>query len=317
MDSFLLLKYLKGSASPKEEAQVRSWLADDPDGSHRATYSQMHNVYNGMTIMGGNSNGGSYSRRTSLRRRIIACSVAASVAALCILGLVRHEKNAAVDRLAARSETIFVPAGKSLMIELEDGSKMWLNGGSEVEKPAVFGRKSRNVTVRAGEVLFDVAKDADRPFFVETFATTVKVLGTRFDVEVDESEQTCSVSLLRGKVSASNPSSDETVELAPDEKVAFVRGRMTKSVIANRSAVDCWTEGLIDVSGQPFDELMRKFEKVYNVSIVIERKDIPKVSYTRGKVRISDGIDHALEVLKMASDFDFEHDFNTNTIFVK
>ena len=168
-----------------------------------------------------------------------------------------------------------------------------------------------------GRTMLDVAKDERHPFYVETFASTVKVLGTRFDVEVDETEQAFAVTLLRGRVVAQDKRSRGTVDLQPDERLALKDGRLTKTRVTNPSAVDCWTEGLIDVSDIPFDALMRKFENAFNVKILLDRDEMPTISYTRGKIRISDGIDHALEVLQVAADFVYERDFDKNTIIIK
>ena len=315
MDSYQLLKYLKGSCSPKEEAEIQHWLADDPDGSHKETYRQMHNIYNGMTLYGGSSR--KEARPVSWWRRFAVWSGAAAAAAALFAGVLVHQHHATIDRLAAQTEIIRVPQGQSLQLDLEDGTKIWLNGGTEIERPAVFGRKDRRLTVRHGEVLLDVVKDEKHPFYVETFASTVKVLGTRFDVEVDETAGEFAVTLLRGRVVAQGKDSRETVALQPDERLALENGRLAKSRVTNRSAVDCWTEGLIDVSGIPFDALMRKFEKAFDVRIVLDRDEIPTISYTRGKIRISDGIEHALDVLQVAADFTYERDFDSNTIIIK
>ncbi|HBH09535.1 MAG TPA: Fe2+-dicitrate sensor protein, partial [Rikenellaceae bacterium] len=56
---------------------------------------------------------------------------------------------------------------------------------------------------------------------------------------------------------------------------------------------------------------------VYNVRIVIDRKDMPEIRYSRGKVRVSDGVDHALEMLSKASDFKWSHDRDTNVITIR
>ena len=315
MDSYQLLKYLKGACSPKEEAEIHHWLADDPDGSHKETYRQVHNIYNGMTLYG-SRNAVDTARSSRLRRLALWAAGAAAMVALTI-GISLHQRRVIYDRLAAQTETIRVPQGKSLQMDLEDGTKIWLNGGTEIERPRVFGRKDRRLSVRGGEVLLDVAKDAKRPFYVETFASTVQVLGTRFDVEVDEKEGAFAVTLLRGRVTATDPGTAETVDLQPDERLALENGRLTKSRVLNRSAVDCWTDGLIDVSGIPFDALMRKFEKAYDVRIILDRPDLPTISYTRGKVRISDGIEHALNVLRVAADFTYERDYDSNVIIIK
>ena len=52
METYLLIKYLKCSTTPEEEARVKEWLADDPDGSHAKQYSDAHFLYEGMIIHG-------------------------------------------------------------------------------------------------------------------------------------------------------------------------------------------------------------------------------------------------------------------------
>lgn len=52
MDTYLLIKYLKCSTTPEEEAQIHAWLADDPDGSHAKQYSDAHFMYEGMLLHG-------------------------------------------------------------------------------------------------------------------------------------------------------------------------------------------------------------------------------------------------------------------------
>ena len=315
MDSYLLIKYFKGSASPSEKEQVYSWLANDTDGSRKESYRQMHDIYNGMALYG--DGGASYMKRRSLRRRIIAGITAIAASVAIVFGLITIERNRAIDILASKTETLYVPAGESMKMTLDDGSSIWLNGDTEIELPAVFGRKDRKLTVRRGEILLDVAKDESRPFYVETFASTIKVLGTRFDVMVDEADAFCSVALLRGKVEATDHTNGNVIGMTPDDILRFDRGTVTKSKLVSRSAVDCWTEGLIDVSILPFDCLMRRFEKAFNIHIVIDRPTLPKISYTRGKVRVSDGIEHALSVLQLVSDFTYVRDYDTNTIIIK
>ncbi len=78
-----------------------------------------------------------------------------------------------------------------------------------------------------------------------------------------------------------------------------------------------WPEGVISVGGLPFDRLAEKIEKSYNVRIVLERETPPVIKYTKLKIRISDGVDHAMRILSLASDFDYEYDTSENTIRIK
>ena len=126
METYLLIKYLKCSTTPEEEAVVKRWLADDPDGSHARQYSDAHFLYEGMLIHGGDHSKGFASvqrPKKTVRRRIlaVAASVAAAIAIIAGTGLLT--RNYIIDGLSARTETIYVPAGKSMQLTLEDGTQ--------------------------------------------------------------------------------------------------------------------------------------------------------------------------------------------------
>lgn len=319
METYLLIKYLKCSTTPEEEALVKEWLADDPDGSHAKQYSDAHFLYEGMIIHGEDRKqaSGHAGKSTVIRRIIVA---AASVAAVVLLagGVGLATRNYTMDRLSAKVETVYVPAGKSMQLTLEDGTRMWLNSGTEIEYPAVFSRKSRDVKIYSGEVLFDVAKDTRRPFNVDTYASVISVLGTRFNVAVDEPGQDFSAALLRGSIKVVNKLiSGEEYILKANQMVKMKDEHLYIERIENPGAVECWTEGLIDIVGIPFDQLMKKFEMAYDVDIVIDRDAVPEIRYTRGKFRISEGIEHALSMLELVSDFTYEYDRQTNTIVIR
>lgn len=97
---------------------------------------------------------------------------------------------------------IIVPYGKYVNLQLSDGTKVWLNSGSRMVYPPVFAGKYREVYLQ-GEGYFEVTKNAQRPFYVKTDRLKVEVLGTKFDVQAYEKENTFSALLLEGKVSLS------------------------------------------------------------------------------------------------------------------
>lgn len=329
METYLLIKYLKCSVTQEEEKKVKEWLADDPDGSHAKQYSDAHFLYEGMLL---HDEGGFDSAREESAPAVVSGAVskggrlkkivtwAASAAAVLLLmactGLwVKHDTE---EQLASRMETVYVPAGKSMELTLEDGTRVWLNSGTRIEYPAVFSSKSRNVKIYSGEVLFDVAHDEKRPFNVDTYASSISVLGTKFNMAVDEQTGDFSVALLRGLIRVSSKfQPTEDYVLRPNQMVRMKNEHLIVERIADPDAVGCWTNGLIDVSGVPFDQLMRKFELAYDVRVVIDRAELPQLRYTRGKLRISDGVDHALSMLSIASDFEYEYDRRTGTVLIK
>src|SRR5690606_37574017 len=70
--------------------------------------------------------------------------------------------------------------GELKVAPLADGSVMTLNTASRVVVD--FTETRRVVRLLEGESLFDVAKDASRPFLVEAGGTEVRAVGTSFTV---------------------------------------------------------------------------------------------------------------------------------------
>ena len=326
MDTFLLIKYFKCATSPEEEKQIAAWLANDPDGSHRSEYEAMHAIYDGMVIHASPSVVSKARKAPRTRKRVIfsaaakrAIAICANVAAIVAIafGVFFLARNEVYDNLSAQFETLSVPAGKSIEITLEDGTDIFLNSGTVIQYPKLFSNKKREVKVLQGEALFDVTSDEDRPFYVETYASTVKVLGTKFNIIADPEKDFCSTTLLRGLVKVSNKANDKEVVLNPNMKAEIVGDDIKVVAIDDAESVICWTDGLIDIKDISFDRLMSKFENAFGVRILIERTSLPEIRFTRGKIRVSDGLDHALEVLKLASHFDYERDYETDTIYIK
>lgn len=323
MDLYLLIRYFSCKTTPQEENQVRSWLLGDNDGSRANLFREAHLMFEGMVLY--TEEAKLLSARTPecemprpmWKRAGMAFLRAAVVVAVAFVAAYLG-KQATIETLASKIETIRVPAGERMDIILADGTHLWMNSGTEVEVPVVFSRKHRNIKVNEGEVLLDVAKDERKPFFVETWAGKVKVLGTKFEVTADSEDNEFTASLLRGSVEVSAISDPaQTRVLVPGEVARYCDGRFLVERIGDMSSVGCWSEGVIDVSRLPFDELMKKFEKAYNVKVKMECDSIPVITYTRGKVRVSDGIEHAMSVLQLASDFEYEYDMETATVHIR
>lgn len=330
MDIYLLIRYFACQVSPQEETIVREWLLADTDGSRAHLYREAHLMYEGMVLYSGESSmsrqdgnapanvsAGQRQGKGGWKRFAVRMLGAAAVAALAIAAAF-WGRTSAIDSLSASTKIVRVPAGDRMDMILDDGTHIWLNSGTEIEIPAVFSRRGRNIRVNGGEVLFDVAKDAKRPFTVDTWAGKVTVLGTKFEVTVNEDGKEFTTSLLRGSVKVENYADPaDTYILSPNSRVRLCDGNLVLEQIRDANSVGCWSRGIIEVSGLPFDELMRRFSKAFDVTIEIEREELPVVTYTRGKIRVSEGLEHALSVLRLASDFDYEIDRENGTVTIR
>lgn len=212
--------------------------------------------------------------------------------------------------------TIIVPAGKSMDYVLADGTLIKLNSGARLQYPMVFAKDRREVRLE-GEAYFDVAHNDRHPFVVRTFASDITVLGTEFNVNADKDAGMFSAALIEGSISLSNHQNPgEQIVMHPNEKVSLERGHLIlKEYEAAKDIL--WTEGILDISGLDFSELMRKLEMAFGVRIVVER-DMPSGQvFANAKLRISDGVDKAFEVIGNGADFTYHKDYNTGTIFIR
>lgn len=119
--------------------------------------------------------------------------------------------------------SIYVPAGQRMELTLADGTHVWLNSEARLEYPVLFAQDVRRVRL-SGEALFEVAHDKSHPFVVETFASDIRVLGTRFNVDADEEHRRFSTALLEGCVRISNrlDPAQASIVILPNERVDLV-----------------------------------------------------------------------------------------------
>jgi transmembrane sensor len=125
-------------------------------------------------------------------------------------------------RLAMNGETLYRTAvGERLSVTLEDGTRLTLNTDSRL----VVGYRpaQRNIRLQKGQALFEVAKDAHRPFVVTAGQRTVTALGTAFDVRY--SAHRFEVTLIEGKVEVA-----ERVPDAPRAAAAAAEGAAAAAV---------------------------------------------------------------------------------------
>lgn len=101
--------------------------------------------------------------------------------------------------------------GEQQLVLLEDGTRLSLNTDTKVR--VEFDAEQRSVRVEGGEVVFEVAKDAHRPFVVRVADSEVLAIGTIFAVRLsglstDRRDEPLAVTLIEGQISVRPASGD-------------------------------------------------------------------------------------------------------------
>jgi len=213
---------------------------------------------------------------------------------------------AAVSEASAASETpagktayntLSTPKGGQYKITLPDGSDVWLNAASSIRFPQAFKGKERRVEI-TGEAYFEVTKDTEHPFVVQSDDLSIEVLGTHFDVNGYKDNGVVKTTLLEGKVRASNagPGISHTQLLMPGEQViAAGDGGLQKNSHPDLAEVIAWKNGIFKFNHAPLQAVLKQLERWYNIEVVYERK--PPVLNFGGEISRSSTLAQVLQIL--------------------
>lgn len=305
IDKNILYRFFSRNASIEEEIQVLDWLDELPD--HQDEFNKERACYN-MSILASKEDEikNTAKKRSIFKYNRIKEVMKAAAVLLIAFGVSYYYISSKENELQSLTNTITVPAGQRANITLSDGTQVWMNAQSELKYPAYFAGNVRRVRL-SGEAYFEVAHNQKKTFIVETQSCDVEVLGTTFDVSAYTEIEEFSTSLLTGTVKITNKNNvNDYVVLEPRQRVCFSGDKFVVEPITDYDLLR-WREGLICFKEICFKDLMKQFEKHYGVKIIIESETI-KNNVFSGKLRINDGIDHALRVLQKNAPFLYRRD---------
>jgi len=192
---------------------------------------------------------------------------AAAVALLLIVtGMVWLLQPAAQEPFMAQTG-----AHEMQQLTLPDGTKVTLNSLSSLACAGDFNNAERQIFFE-GEAVFDVAKDAERPFVIHVGDYSVTVLGTQFNLSAYPSDESYTIALIEGKVCVAYQA--DTVYMQPNEQVRFdVPSQTFNKQPYNASQAASWT--LNRLEGEfALGELAHKLERIYDVQIAFAEPDL-------------------------------------------
>ena len=128
MDEKILWKFLYCRTSPEEESAVLDWLGESDE--NKLMFKEIEAAFNSSLIYSPQEalSGKNILHRTWLR----VAGVAAAVAIMLGSGYLFSQWR--IDRACSKVVRIEAPAGQRVHAVLQDGSEVWLNGGSYIEE---------------------------------------------------------------------------------------------------------------------------------------------------------------------------------------
>ena len=165
-----------------------------------------------------------------------------------------------------RTATVHTPRAGQYQVSLPDGTEVWLNAASSLSYPTTFEKDLRMVKV-TGEVYFDVAKDAKRPFIVQTENQKIEVLGTSFNVNAYADQGKCLTTLIEGSLRVIATQNDQRIVIKPGQQAIVSESGEMDVVQVDVEEYTAWKDGAYMVNNLTLEQFAKQIERWYDVDV--------------------------------------------------
>jgi transmembrane sensor len=182
---------------------------------------------------------------------------------------------------AAEQTRLDSRVGEVRMVRLKDGSRVTLGGASTVLVRYTPGRRS--IDLVAGEALFEVAHNPDRPFIVAAAGGQTLARGTVFAVRRDPAGST--VTVVQGVVDVTGQNNPALLRLGKNLQVQYGEdGRLGSPRLVDVDAEIGWQKGILSIDDWPLEAVVADLNRYSTRPIVIVDNSIDNIRVT-GTVR--------------------------------
>ncbi|WP_343557110.1 FecR family protein [Sphingobacterium sp.] len=158
--------------------------------------------------------------------------------------------------------TLIVPKRSTMVLTFSDGTKVWVNAASEISYKTNFDKKERRVRLK-GEAYFEVAKDAHRPFIVETNHINIQAIGTAFNVS--SYHATTKVSLTEGKLKVSNEENEIYMDAGSETEI--INKKLKTFPLTSKAEATAFKDGYFYFKNKNMQQILDELSRWYGIQV--------------------------------------------------
>jgi len=344
----LIYGYLKNELTAEETSRLIKWL--EQDKNNKRLFDEMSELW--VTVRAASANPGFDAREgfSKFRNKLKATDNQQDnkIKTLWLKTIVRY---AAVILLAFSAggalfyfsgrksaapagqsiNKLVVPLGSKAWFSLSDGTVVTLNAGSTLNVSSDYGVNDRIVQLD-GEGYFNIAKDKNNPFVVQTPFLNIRALGTEFNIKAYSADRTIETTLVSGSLQiepVKEINQGQITVLKPNQKLTFYKAdssfingpeKKEKEVIARRESVKkirtvpsarlvtenvnvgpvtSWKENRWIFEQQSLSQIAVDLERKFDVQIIFDSERLKFYRFT-GTI-LAEPIEQVLVALSMAA----------------
>jgi transmembrane sensor len=194
--------------------------------------------------------------------------------------------------------------GSVSIVELADGTKIWLNSGSQVSYREDHKGKQRLAEL-TGEAYFEVSHREDFPLLVSVGQIVVRDLGTIFNIRAYAEDKTIETSLVEGKADILNSRGKSLVELKPGESAIYSsEDKKIEIKSTELNVLSAWRDGKFVIRDQRLEDIFIELSRWYDIEFRFENQSLRDYRYT-GNIKKSTTAQQVLKMLKLTTNFNY------------
>ena len=218
--------------------------------------------------------------------------------------IIRVQQNKFAKNKEKELLTIYVPKGDKYTLLLDDNSKVHLNSESMLTFPSHFDGDTRQVEL-TGEAYFEVKKDS-RQFIVQTAKTQIRVLGTAFNVNAYQDEESENTTLVEGSVQIITTGNEETHILTPGSNFNINKSSDKISIREVDTGVyTAWINDEFIFRNQPLNKIFTQLARWYDFDIEYKNPAIQSMRFT-GSTMKAHPLDYFLNQIQTVTNIKYK-----------
>jgi hypothetical protein len=220
------------------------------------------------------------------------------------------DKKAIAQNNTAKFNQLIVPTGKRSILNLSDGTKVWINSGTRLIYPVSFTNNTREIFVD-GEIYIDVATDIKCPFIVRTNDLDIQVLGTKFNITAYGTDKEKKIVLVSGSVQINSIKHKNTTFLTPDQMFIMENGQSQVLTVDTKKHI-AWIDGIYYCEDMSLGEIFQCLSRYYGTEITCD-PSISNIVYS-GKLNMKENLTEILEGIAFTLPISYANDGEVYTI---
>ncbi|WP_418696956.1 FecR family protein [Bacteroides sp.] len=183
-------------------------------------------------------------------------------------------------------------------LKLPDGTKVWLNKYTTLKYPRAFAENGRKVYLE-GEGYFEVMRNPEKPFIVQSEAMQVRVLGTIFNLKSDKMKMSAVATLLKGEIEVKGNHEEGMIILSPGQKAELNGATRRLTVKQVDTGIENWHNNEFVFEKADIYTIARTLESSYGVKIILA-PDIDVTKTYSGTLKKKENVEAVLNSITNA-----------------